>query len=173
MKFPTIEASQNKHVLTLCSPVWVWGCLPSWTFVGLSRLMLPQFTCIIEGSIGFIMVELRSFLHAVDFKRTNAPTEGDLHEYFMELSVEAWSALIKQGCKAVYEHGVKNTVLVLPPGWILIEHVFAGPMIYGIRQSVFRKMPACAGAVLDYYKASGKSDKFLERANEIFQEIGS
>jgi hypothetical protein len=52
--------------------------------------------------------------------------------------------LVSLGLKIYYLEHEKDTVYYIPPGYVVIEKGLQGPLIYGVRKSVFLKTPANA-----------------------------
>ena len=159
-----------KAIKSVCHPLWIWGHLLKLYFCSIPRGGLGQDKLIAAGTSVHIMVEIRSLLRAVDYNRTGFPAIGDLPKYFEELTVADLTAVIKNGAKMVQLTPPETSIVYAPPGWVTLEWSLTGPLLYGVRKSVFIKAPSAVQALMEYNKASGK-DKEYEKLKAIAETM--
>lgn len=160
-----------KHIGASCNVTWLWGYLQRKHFAALNKGGLGSLKHTMAGKVQHILVELRTFLHAVDFGRSGKPIDSDLQEYFTSLTKEKLAEVIHGGARMMQVTPAPNTVLFIPSGWVCVEYSEDAAMTYGTRKAVYVKMAAAFGHVIDYMKVSKKEEKTITKMNAIHDHM--
>ena len=116
-----------------------------------------------------LLFELKAFLFAADFPRTQQPTVQSLEEYLEGLDGEKLADLVKKKARIQYVVPPPNSMLYIPTGWICMEYAQEGALIVGSQKALFLKAPSACQILISYYKACAYMPKSCEKMEAILQ----
>ena len=167
MRLPISPIRDCKALKNACHVLWIWGNVQQSTHVGLTRNCLPQLRSLSEGQLSVVLVEMRTFLHAIDYRREGTPQEDQLKEYFMSQSMEQLKVLVEKGARLYHFVMEPASIMYVPVGYCVIEHTSGGPVVYGLRKTINHPQPMVLQHMAEYLKDGADGEKAAARVEEI------
>jgi hypothetical protein len=96
----------------------------------------------------------------------------ELTKLLSELSSTVWSEMVDKHKMPIY-HAIfaKEELMYLPAGWVLMERCRSGPLVYGVRKSIFLQSPAAKDNYCfakEMLAAAGTNTRKMDMVSDAF-----
>ncbi len=136
------QLSLSKISAAWHSTSWLWGLQPSYFNCRLTASCSACAMLVSMGELEMWLADLHVVVHALAAEQTACSTLPEISHALENLTKEKLEALQKHGLKLLQVTVIKESVVYIPCGWVVLMKTTDANLIYGVRKSFFFKTKA-------------------------------
>jgi hypothetical protein len=126
-----------KGIANVVNNTWLWGFDTKYKGVSFTPNCLAMFKIILNGCVATMMFETKALVSAMRIiLQVDKLKLTEVQDFLASLERDGIAELVKNGCTPILVEQKADSILYVPVGYVTVEQVMSGVLIYGLRRTV-------------------------------------